>query len=128
MIRVEEQKEPATFEARVKEPGALFLGTNPNPTSDDWKAHEYWRRVGRELYEAYDGICAYTCQKIEVVTGSATVDHFVPKSVRSGLAYDWSNFRLVCGRMNGRKGNQQDVLDPFGLENGVFSPDYSWRP
>ena len=124
MIRVEEQEEPATFAAAVREPGALFLAANPHATSNDLQQHDYWRRAAKGLYDAYDGICAYTCHKIAVDTGWATVEHFVPKSVERHLAYDWSNFRLVCGRMNARKGKHQDVLDPFRLENGVFAIDF----
>ena len=48
------------------------------------------------------------------------MEHFVPKSRCPRLAYEWNNFRLVCGRFNGRKGDHRDVLDPFLLQNGVF--------
>ena len=124
MIRVEEKKEPATFTTTVGRPGARFLAAIPQPTSKDWGHHDYWRRAAEELCDAYDGICAYTCQKIEMVTGSRTVEHFVPKDVEPRLAYAWNNFRLVCGRMNSRKGTHQDVVDPFRLENGVFAIDF----
>ncbi|MBL8221500.1 MAG: hypothetical protein JNL62_19855, partial [Bryobacterales bacterium] len=35
-------------------------------------------------------------------------------------AYEWDNFRLVCSRMNGRKGDHGDVLDPFALPPQTF--------
>jgi hypothetical protein len=40
------------------------------------------------------------------------------------LAYDWSNYRLVCGKLNGRKGDHEDVLDPFTLPDGWFVIDF----
>ena len=77
-----------------------------------------------EMHGAYMGICAYTCHWIAYDTGFATVDHFVAKSVEPGLAYEWSNYRLACGRMNGRKGNHEDVLDPFRLARRVFELNF----
>ncbi len=124
MIRVEEQDEPPTFAAKVKQPGELFLAANPHATSKDLDRHPYWRRAAGDLYNAYWGICAYTCHRIEGDTGWTTVEHFVPKSAAPRLAYDWSNFRLVCGRMNARKREYVDVLDPFWLDNGVFAIDF----
>lgn len=124
MIRVEEQVEPVTFAGNVRQPGDLFLAATPNPTSKAWKQHDYWRRAALDLYRAYDGVCAYTCHRIELDTGWPTVEHFVPKTADPRLAYDWRNFRLVCGRMNGRKGKHRDVLDPFRLDNGVFFIDF----
>lgn len=124
MIRVQEREEPDIFAAKVRQPGMLFLAATPRATSKDWDQHAYWRLAAKELYDAYDGICAYTCHKIAGDTGWATVDHFVPKSVEQRLAYEWSNFRLVCGRMNGRKGKHRDVMDPFLLKNGVFAIDF----
>ena len=76
------------------------------------------------MHEAYMGICAYTCHWIAYDTGTATIDHFVAKTIEPGLAYEWSNYRLACGRMNGRKGKYQDVLDPFMLPGRVFELDF----
>lgn len=120
MIRVEQQPAPADFDATVRQRGRRFLRINPHPTARELSRRPYWQSAKRSLYEAYAGVCAYTCHWISWDTGSHTVEHFVPKSVAPQLAYEWSNFRLVCGRMNGRKGRHQDVLDPFGLDNGVF--------
>ena len=63
---------------------------------------------------------------IELVTGSRTVDHFAPKSKHPDLAYEWSNYRLVCGTMNARKNHFEDVLDPFEVENGWFQLEFSF--
>ncbi|MEM9544029.1 MAG: hypothetical protein AAGA60_31660, partial [Cyanobacteria bacterium P01_E01_bin.42] len=37
-----------------------------------------------------------------------------------GLAYEWSNFRLSCLKMNSRKRDFLDVLDPFTLPLNCF--------
>jgi hypothetical protein len=48
------------------------------------------------------------------------VEHFLSKKHYPKRAYEWSNYRLVCGTLNGRKGDYEDVLDPFLVENGDF--------
>ena len=53
-----------------------------------------------------------------------TVDHFIPKSYDPEQAYEWSNYRLSRRRMNERKGNHDDVLDPFSLAVGWFKIDF----
>ena len=123
VIRVEEQPEPESFAATVRRRGEGFLATNPRRPIR-FKGREYWRDAAEDLYEAYDGICAYTCHRIAIDTGWRSVEHFVPKSVDAGLAYEWSNYRLVCGRLNSRRRAHQDVLDPFQIENGVFWLDF----
>ena len=124
MISVREQPEPPQFDADVRGPGQRFLQQTRSPSSDDWRSRSYWRKVLTEMHGAYMGICAYTCHWIAYDTGSATVDHFVAKSIEPRLAYEWSNYRLACGRMNGRKGRHQDVLDPFRLPRHVFELDF----
>jgi hypothetical protein len=38
------------------------------------------------------------------------------------LAYEWSNYRHAIGRVNGCKGNLDDlVLDPFEVEDDWFA-------
>ncbi len=124
MIPVEEQSEPDTFHDRVREPGLAFLKQYPNPTSRQFKRRNYWRRAGRDLYDAYSAICAYSCHWIPTDTGSDTIEHFVPKSTEPSQAYEWRNYRLVCGRLNGRKGAKQDVLDPFKIVPETFVLDF----
>ncbi|MBY0505193.1 MAG: hypothetical protein K2X03_14870 [Bryobacteraceae bacterium] len=74
-----------------------------------------------DLYEAYSRTCAFAAVRIERVTGFRSVEHFKPKSQYPELAYDWDNFRLVCGLMNGRKKDYADVLDPFELPENTFT-------
>ena len=128
---VQEQREPPQFEEDVRVPGRAFLEQVPNPSTKQWGSRPYWQRVLGELYEDYGGICAYTCHRIEPITGADTVDHFVPKSIEPALAYEWTNYRLVCARMNGRKGTKRDVLDPFALREFTFAlhfPSLQVRP
>jgi hypothetical protein len=120
MIRVVLQPEPAIFEEHVRRPGQAFLGRNPNPTLKQFNTHSYWRRILKPLHTAYNGICAYSCHWIPYDTGCDTVEHFLSKKARPNQAYEWSNYRLVCGTLNGRKGEFDDVLDPFLVNNGDF--------
>lgn len=120
VLNVKAASEPPAFEDRVRAPGIAYLETVGAKGKPDYRNREYWRRCLDDLYAAYGGVCAYTCHWIPLDTGSDTVEHFVPKSINSKLAYEWSNYRLVCGRMNGRKGDNQDVLDPFKIADGIF--------
>lgn len=124
MIPVELQPEPTHFSEHVRLPGQKFLETNPHPRTKDWKKHSYWRHIESDLYEAYSGICAYACTWIPLVTGGKTVEHFKPKSKHPLEAYCWENYRLVCLLLNGRKGDHEDVLDPFTLREGWFAIDF----
>lgn len=118
MIPVKKQPEPRDFYQKVQKKGEKILAQNPHPRGKQLKP--YWRDIVPELYHAYSGICAYTCHWISEDTGSKTVEHFKPKDFYPELAYSWDNYRLVCGTLNGRKGNKEDVLDPFTLQDGWF--------
>lgn len=113
MILIQAQPEPPEFSKKVREPGQIFLRNFPHPKK--WKKKQYWQRTLPDLYRAYNGVCAYCAEWIPYTTGDSTVDHFIPKSVRPQLAYEWSNYRLASLRFNGRKKEYQDVLDPFTL-------------
>lgn len=52
-----------------------------------------------------------------------SVDHFLPKTTHPHLAYEWSNYRLACGRVNNSKGNITDIIDPFEVEDDWFLMD-----
>lgn len=121
MIRVTLAAEPQDFEQKVREPGRKFLALTPKPTSKQWAAHRYWRHVLPSLHDSYRGICAYSCHWIPYDTGADTVEHFRPKDKHPQLAYDWMNYRFVCATLNGRKGIEEDVLDPFDVTDGWFA-------
>lgn len=124
VIRVKEQPEPQSFEATVRRQGLNDLkslgidGESPLPTTVTLKP--YWRHCLDDLYDSYAGICAYLAVHFERQTGAGSVDHFVAKSSKPAMAYEWKNYRLACTRMNSCKREFSDVLDPFEVENGWF--------
>ncbi len=129
MIPVKPQPEPDSFEDAVRTPGREFLRvkkllptrkTTRKQVPDKFKFRDYWLKVLPELHSAYGGICAFSGVFIPPVVGAKTVEHFKPKSLYPGLAYEWSNYRLVCSALNGRKSDNDDVLDPFELKAGTF--------
>ena len=121
MIFVQEQPEPVQFDERVRIPGPLTCSKFPiqrrRNGGRDPIGIEFWESYTMRMMEYVHTRATGSLQS----TGADTVDHFVPKSVRPTLAYEWSNYRLVCARMNGRKGDKQDVLDPFSLREYTFA-------
>lgn len=117
MMLLTKQPEPAAFNDAVRVKGLAHLKKKgfaldqPLPAKAD--IDPYWRDCFTDLHHAYKGICAYLCVHIERVTGGGSVDHFIPKSARPGLAYEWGNYRLACSIMNSRKNKYDDVIDPF---------------
>jgi len=97
-----------------------FLATCPGPTSEQFRKKNFWNRAAKHLHAAYSGICAYTAMYLPE---QGSVDHYLPKTIKPELAYEWSNFRLATGRVNSRKGNQINILDPFQIDNDWFQLD-----
>ncbi|TDL49035.1 hypothetical protein E2R52_20385 [Pantoea ananatis] len=124
MVPVIPAPEPANFDDRVRQRGLAHLKaenidvTQPLPSGT--KINNYWVDCLDELYTSYHGVCAYVAVHFERVTANGSVDHFAAKSARADLAYEWSNYRLSCGRMNSRKNHYDDVLDPFDVIAGDF--------
>lgn len=123
MIPVEPQPEPGNFSERVKGPGEKFLSEIAFPTSQQWLGKEYWQRVLPDMRKAYSGICSYSATWIPHSTGNHSIDHFIPKSQKSNLAYRWNNYRYVSARFNSRKGTYK-IFDPFKLQPGYFIIDF----
>lgn len=121
MIRVKQRPEPRApgfdFHARVRVPGEAWLKANPSAAVD---LPPLWREAMPSLRAAYKGLCAYFCVYVHPVTGGGSTDHFVPKSQDRSVAYEWDNYRFACARMNSRKHDAGDVLDPFDLTDGCF--------
>ena len=125
MIPVTPQPEPVPkFDQQVRQPGKQWItkeNLDPdNPLPPGRELQPYWRACLDDLHTAYEGVCAYLCVFIERVAGGVSADHFVPKSRQLRLAYEWSNYRLACLRMNARKRNFEDVLDPFSVPPDTF--------
>ena len=120
MIPVQLQPEPSDFNKKVRVKGLAFLKNNPKPDSKAWKSRDYWTAAINDLCKAYNRMCAYSAQWIPPVQGNPTIDHYIPKSIVPGQAYEWSNYRLSCQLLNSRKREFQDVLDPFIIQPGWF--------
>jgi uncharacterized protein (TIGR02646 family) len=124
MIPVAPAPEPASFDAKVRTPGKAWLvkkglsGANEVPKG--MKISAVWTECLPEMLDAYDRICAYASLKIHAVTGASSVDHFAPKSRGLADAYEWDNYRLACAKLNARKNNFDDVLDPFTMAADTF--------
>jgi hypothetical protein len=119
VIHVEPQPEPPDFDAKVRQPGRTGVA------SSEGELRPLWRHCATQLWEAYKGVCAYSSLHIPRGTGAISVDHLLPKSKRRELAYEWSNYRLACVRMNARKNALEDVLDPFEVQDGWFALELS---
>jgi len=124
VIHVELKPEPTHFDAEVRQKGRRFLEKKKIPTRgvlpEGTKLEPFWKACMSDLHNSYAGICAYLAVYIELALGGASVDHFVAKSKRVELAYEWSNYRLACSRMNTLKREYEDVLDPCEIRDGMF--------
>ncbi len=145
MIGVTPAPEPKTFDARVRQPGGIaiaeLVGERPVKRKgryraiatrrEDLKGSDFpplWRLAADDLLAGYGRICAYACIYIPHLVGSATTDHFAPKSQRWDRVYEWSNYRLACALLNGLKGDFADVMDPFDVQAGMFALDLTLKP
>lgn len=121
MIPVVPQPEPPEFEVKVRRRGKTYLERVPSPTTKDFETHAYWQGECLQwLCDAYGRICAYFALWIPPDVGSPTVDHFKSKVKHPLLAYEWSNYRLSSKTANERKGDAEDVLDPFNIGQNWF--------
>lgn len=130
MIAISRFAPPAGYTNNVKTPGERFLRTNPNPSRADFKKHEYWRYIHNDLYNLYNGICAYCASwtprhALPTDPNYTSVDHFIPKSQMPSMAYDWTNYRLSRARLNSNKGNSLEIVDPCHIQNGWFILDFT---
>ena len=142
MIRVELQLEPPDFDEKVRKPGLRALAELRGLPTGKRRGRrrevkevigskdlpDYWTKCLDDLHQAYRGICAYLCIYIPHGVGSKTTDHSAPKcpaiSAKLEDAYEWSNYRLACGLMNGRKGTKA-VIDPCTIDGRWFELDLS---
>jgi hypothetical protein len=134
---------PATFDAKVRQKGEAamleLIGKAPAAPRrgrrrkavasrrDQIPADAfppYWRDVLDEMRVAYEGRCAYLAMYIEPATGSASVDHVVPRSRSWRLVYEWTNYRLAANLINSKKNDLELVLDPVAIGPGLFALDF----
>jgi hypothetical protein len=130
MIHVVKRKQPARFSSEVEVLGQAWLAANPVKKKGE-KLPPLWQKCLPELRQSYKGICAYFCIYVRPATGASSADHFIAKSSNRALAYSWDNYRFACSRMNARKNDASDVLDPFTILDGWFElyfPTMQVRP
>ena len=139
MIHVNKSTEPPSFDAKVRKPGQRLLkelrGDPTAPTRRGPKRkpinkilpsmlEAYWTECLDDLAAAFNHVCAYSCIRVDGITGNRTVDHFKPKATYPDDAYEWDNYRFSCGLMNKRKdrlnSKGKQVCDPFSIEDGWF--------
>ena len=120
MIPVKFEPEPHDFDLKVRQKGKQFLSNRSAPLKAS-QFRNYWRDAVGDLHRLYNGICAYTCIYL-MPPGS--VDHFRPKSKYPHLAYEWANYRLASVIINNRKGESENILDPFIIQPNWFTMDF----
>jgi hypothetical protein len=107
MIHVDPASEPQDFDRNVRGPGlsaiAEMVGEPPvlkrrgrrrtkiadrreDIPSESFPA--FWREGLDDMMLAYNQICVYMATYIETVTGAATVDHMIPRSVEWSQVYE----------------------------------------
>lgn len=124
MIRLIRFPEPDYFDKEIREKGLTFLHqkgillTEPAPSKTYFKP--YWTTCKEDLYSLYQGYCAYTCFHIHKRTGASTVEHIMPKRLFPDQAYEWKNYCLACARINSKKGEQTDLINPFDVVEDLF--------
>lgn len=112
MIPVRQAPEPTYFDAKIRQPGRVFLSSHPNT-----EPKPLWTLASDDLRRSYKRTCAYHC--LRVVGG--TVDHFLPKSRHPVLAYEWSNYRLCSDAANRAKAAKVGLVDPFKVGRSWFA-------
>ena len=76
--------------------------------------------------DSHKGVCAYCAswtprrREARQYFEHTTIDHYIAKSRDKNKAYDWDNFRLCRSRLNNRKADFDDVLDPCQVLNEWF--------
>ncbi len=147
MIPVAPAPEPSSFDVRVRKRGAVAVqrllgksvrGGGRRPSTTYARPEEipadkfptYWTEVRKsdgksaldDMMDGYGQYCAYLAMRIERATGSPTVDHYIPKKRDWRLVYEWTNYRLCAGCVNGAKGDR-NVVDPFRVGSAWFALD-----
>lgn len=143
MIHVDPAPEPPDFDQKVRQPGLSAIGemvgepplvrrrgprrskiANRREDIPSKSFPPFWRNGLDDMMRCYNQVCAYMAIYIEKVTGAATVDHMIPRSVDWRHVYSWDNYRLACSLMNSRKSDAILVLDPFRVMSGWFELEF----
>lgn len=112
MIPVQLPSEPPEFDRLVRQRGQKWRSEHPDaPVS---KYPNYWLDIKEHLEKAFSGRCAYLGTYID----DGDVDHFIPKSRRRCLAYEWRNLRWSDIGFNQRSKRSHLLLDPIRIKPG----------
>lgn len=111
MIKIDLADKSSKFYLDVTVRGRKYLSEHPEAKGR--LLPDIWNKCRDEVYRKYHGICAYLAIYLVEASGYE-VDHFVPKSKRVDLAYEWDNLRLSSPRMNKKKW-AHTIADPVML-------------
>lgn len=75
--------------------------TTPRGTKGRTATDRRWRNLSQKLRRASPFCELPGCTSVDL-----TVDHIIPLSERTYLAYDEANLRVICRRHNAAKGNR----------------------
>lgn len=139
MIPVSLAKEPAGFDAKVRQKGLSaideLVGRPPRVRRGGRRRQKvadreedippdlfppFWRDALDDMLASYHRRCAYLAMYIEHATGSPTVDHVLPKSRAWDQVYEWANYRLCAAVVNAKKNDLLTLVDPFACKSGWF--------
>lgn len=147
MIPVTLAQEPASFDAKVRQPGLSaideMLGKPPRLKRPGHKRQPlkdqngqniqqaehipasafppYWREALPDMMQAYERRCAYLAMYLHHATSSPSVDHVLPKSYAWDQVYEWANYRLCAQLINANKGALLELADPCMIGQGWFA-------
>lgn len=115
MIHFDPPGEPPDFDDRVRRRGRTWLDKHPQDSHP--RPKDYWTPFVKELAAGFRHLCAYTAIHEPV----GTVDHYLSCVTDRDRAYEWSNFRFACHKVNSKKGDLGcAVLEPFEIVDGWF--------
>lgn len=114
-----EEPDPPRTRGKAKKSVATSRDTIPSK-----EFPKLWQNAIPDMMFLYQEICAYSCFRIHRVTGATSVDHMAPKSKHWQQIYEWSNYRLASSRLNSRKRDYSDVIDPFERIDNWFQLEF----
>ncbi|KJV07030.1 hypothetical protein VZ95_20340, partial [Elstera litoralis] len=119
--------EPHWFDAGVRQKGRAHLATVEAQRTEPLQSKHFqafWARYTREIHAIYSGICAFTGLYIDfdekIEDQKVSIDHFRPKVKYKSLAYEWANYRLCMKKINQRKGDSEEIIDPISIPDNFF--------
>jgi hypothetical protein len=123
MIPVRRPREPKSFDERCRIKGKKWL--RANSVKSGKRPKDFWSQFEPQLRTAFKERCGWLAMWIE----HGQVDHYLSKHhpdparrrEQRSEAYEWTNLRWACARMNNRKRNRDaEILDPYEIRDGWF--------